>query len=336
MIYVGGVPFAPDDSSQGMDTLIALMELPVLASASNSFKSVPQKKLSVSEPILPFVYLLSPLTLTFAIFPILKLVGTDEATTCVGVVIRNCKSGMLSVAHIDSPNIVDVGLTQMLSSVADQDADDLLDVHLIGGFDDISSQHSRVDKKNRTEMEGFSYPLCAKIIETLRNRSEKFQIQTLHVLGHNTKWDSQGVGSPVFLGFVVETATGSIIPASFDRSSKCPDEIVRRVRITSWYDDPSWTGKLLDAYDTKTDRFVIAPCAWSIRQKEMALTLQNLSDTEILLKCSTSPSAECPHFVDNERRMWDYLIRHPDWRETFPSKQPRVFERNADGTWTKL
>ncbi|KAK6162865.1 hypothetical protein DH2020_002706 [Rehmannia glutinosa] len=339
MIYVRGVPFAPADSSQGMDTLIALMEHPVLVSASNSFKSMAEKKLSVSEisvqsKISKWVYIFQR---EFAIVDpsLVDIVGTDEATTCVGIAIRNCKSGMISVAHMDFPNVVDVGLSQMLALVADEDSDALLDVHLIGGFDDISSQHSYLAMKSQTKLEGYSYPLCAKIIETLRNRSEKFQIQTLHVLGRNTKWDSEGIAYPIFHGFVMETSTGSVIPASFDGTSRCPDEIVRRIRVTASFEDPNWDGRLLDTYDTKTDHFVIAPCAWTIQQKQIALTLQNLSDTEILLTCSSSPSAEGPDFVDNERRKWDYLIKHPDWRETFPSKQPRVFKRTADGNWTK-
>ncbi|KAK6162878.1 hypothetical protein DH2020_002719 [Rehmannia glutinosa] len=339
MIYVGGVPFARDDSSQGMDTLIALMEHPVLVSASNSFKSMAEKKLSVSEisvrsKISKWVYIFQREFAT--VDPsLVDIVGTDEATTCVGIAIRNCKSGMISVAHMDFPNVVDVGLSQMLALVGDQDSDALLDVHLIGGFDDISSQHSYLAMKSRTKLEGYSYPLCAKIIETLRNRSERFQIQTLHVLGRNTKWDSEGIAYPIFHGFVMETSTGSVIPASFDGTSRCPDEIVRRIRVTASFEDPNWDGRLLDTYDTKTDHFVIAPCAWTIQQKQIALTLQNLSDTEILLTCSSSPSAEGPDFVDNERRKWDYLIKHPDWRETFPSKQPRVFKRTADGNWTK-
>lgn len=196
-------------------------------------------------------------------------------------------------------------------------------------------QHTYLAAKGRTKSEGYSYPLCAKIVDALRNRSEKFQIQTLHVLGHNTRRDSEGIAYPIFHGFVVETSSGSISPASFDRTSRCPDEIVRRIRVTAAFEDPNWNGKLLDTYDTSTDQFVIAPCAWTIRQKRMALALQNLSDEEILLSCSTSPSAEGPDFVDNERRMWDYLIRHPSWRETFPSKEPRVFQRTADGTWSR-
>ncbi|CAK9168765.1 unnamed protein product [Ilex paraguariensis] len=92
----------------------------------------------------------------------------------------------------------------------------------------------------------------------------------------------------------VETSTGSVFPASFDRTSRCPDEIVRRIRVTVCFEDPHWTGRLLETYDTQTDRFVIAPCTWK----------------------------------------WDYLFQHPDWREAFPLRQPRVFER-ASGSWRR-
>ena len=40
----------------------------------------------------------------------------------------------------------------------------------------------------------------------------------------------------------------------------------------------------------------------SSRQKDYSLELQSLPDSEILLRCSTSPSAEAPDFVDNLRR----------------------------------
>lgn len=68
------------------------------------------------------------------------MVGTDEATTCVGIVIRNQNSGMTSVAHLDSPDVVDIGLAQMLAFVVNQSSDVMLDVHLIGGFDDASPE----------------------------------------------------------------------------------------------------------------------------------------------------------------------------------------------------
>jgi hypothetical protein len=35
-----------------------------------------------------------------------------------------------------------------------------------------------------------------------------------------------------FNNFQVETSTGLVTPACFDRTSRCPDEIVRRIRVT--------------------------------------------------------------------------------------------------------
>ncbi|XP_050235124.1 protein N-terminal asparagine amidohydrolase isoform X3 [Mercurialis annua] len=269
----------------------------------------------------------------------LKYIGTDEATTCVGLVIRNRKNGMISVAHMDSPKVVEHGLTQMLSALVNHNDDHTdLDVHLIGGFEDVSSQHANgtSNSKNYAKLGGYSFPLCTKIIETLGRRQERFHIQTLFILSHNTRRDSQGNAYPIINGFMVETSTGSLIPARFDRTTRGPDEIVRRIRVCASGEDPSWNGKLLETYDTRADLFVIAASSWTLYQLHVALTLQHLSDAEILLSCSTSPSAEGPDFVDNERRQWDYLIKHPDWQYTFPKRQPRIFERSCDGVWKRL
>ena len=46
--------------------------------------------------------------------------------------------------------------------------------------------------------------------------------------------------------------------------------------------------------------FMLMLCA--LLSIDISLTLQSLSDSEILLRCSTSPSAEAPDFVDNLRR----------------------------------
>ncbi|KDO46063.1 hypothetical protein CISIN_1g019099mg [Citrus sinensis] len=303
MIFVGGLPFSTNNSSwsssssQGSDILVALLEHPVLVSASHSFKSMEETKVSVSsETPSPSKYVYVFQREYATVDPALvDYVGTDEATTCVGLVIRNRRNRMTSIAHMDNPEIVDIGLCQMLSLVVDHDLDAELDV--------------------------FS--------------SEKFHVQTLHVLGHNTKRDSQGNAYPIFHGFLVKTCTGSLSPASFDGTSRCPDEMVRRIRVTSSYEDTSWNGKLLETYDTQTDRFVIAPCRWTVRKLHIVMSLQQLSDEEILRRCSTSPSAEGPDFVENLRRQWNYLIKRPDWRETFPWKQPRVFQRAADGGWRR-
>ncbi|XP_016649918.1 PREDICTED: protein N-terminal asparagine amidohydrolase-like isoform X2 [Prunus mume] len=213
----------------------------------------------------------------------------------------------------------------------------LVDVHLVGGFEDVSPNHGNCNTRSESQekLAGYSFPLCAKIVDTLWNRQEKFHIRTLFILGHNTRRDLEGNAYPIFNGFMVGTSTRSITPASFDRTSRCPDEIVRRIRVSSSYEDSSWKGKLMETYDTQTDQFKIAPCCWTLRQLHISLSLQDYSDSEILLICSTSPSAEGPDFVENMRRQWEYLIEHPDWRETFPMKQPRIFGRTAERGWRR-
>ncbi|XP_057958945.1 protein N-terminal asparagine amidohydrolase isoform X4 [Malania oleifera] len=205
----------------------------------------------------------------------------------------------------------------------------LVDVHLIGGFEDASPNHENngTIAGSHTKLDGYSFPLCTKIVETLERSQLKFHIQTLFVLRHNTRRDSKGNACPIFSGFVVETSTGSVIPACFDKTSRCPDEIVRRIRVSASFEDPSWEGRLLETYDTQNDQFKIAPCSWSSRQFYIALRLQDLSDLEILNMCSTSPSAEGPDFVDNLRRQIEYVIKHPAWLESFPGREARVFKR---------
>ncbi|KAK3224036.1 hypothetical protein Dsin_011061 [Dipteronia sinensis] len=114
------------------------MEHPILVSASQSFKCMQERKVSAlddSDSKYVYVFQREYATVDSAL---VHYVGTDEATTCVGLVIRNRRNGMTSVAHLDSPTIVDIGLAQMLSLVVHNGFDAELDVHLIGGFDDVT------------------------------------------------------------------------------------------------------------------------------------------------------------------------------------------------------
>ncbi|KAI3419966.1 uncharacterized protein J3R85_012902 [Psidium guajava] len=346
MILVDGVPVLPESDSsspsQVVEILDALMDHPSLLSASHLFKSTPERRFSISEesglgsstqPKHVYVFQREYATVDPAF---VDVAGTDEATTCVGLVIRNRSNGKISIAHLDSPAIVERGLAQMLSQTFDPDSQDEMDVHLIGGFEDASLQRiSPSDAEIHGKMDGYSLPLCIKLIETLWRRREKFLIQTFFVLGYNTRRDANGQTYPIVTGFLVETSNGSVFPACFDRTSRCPDEVVRRIRITACNDDPTWTGELLETYHTQDNKFVIAPCCWSYHQLLIASTLRYLSDSQLLHECSTSPYAEGPDFVDNLRRQFDYIIKHPDWSETFPKRQPRVFKRNGQGGWRR-
>ncbi|CAA2988231.1 N-terminal asparagine amidohydrolase, partial [Olea europaea subsp. europaea] len=144
---------------------------------------------------------------------------------------------------MDSPNVDDISLRHMLSLVEDNNSNDVLDMHLIDGFDDSSSKNACLAYKSNTKLDRYSYSLCAKIIETVRYRIEKFQIQIFHVLKQNTRWDLDGIALPFFSRLMVETSTMSNIPANFVRMSRCLDEVVRRIRVTTCYDDPNWESR---------------------------------------------------------------------------------------------
>lgn len=62
----------------------------------------------------------------------------------------------------------------------------------------------------------------------------------------------------------VETSSGAVNPASFEMNSRCPDEIVRRIRVSVSSYDPNWQGRLLETYDTRSDAFEIAPACWCV------------------------------------------------------------------------
>ncbi|CAH8392119.1 unnamed protein product [Eruca vesicaria subsp. sativa] len=353
MIYVDGVLFPDENSSsssssssqkqaewltnveQGSSLLVDVMTHPVIISASETFKNLEEQKVTEFSSLKDrYVYVFQR---EYAVVnpALVDFVGMDEATTCVGLVIRNRRSGVTSIAHMDSPKVVDVGIRQMLSLVLEDDSDAAeLDVHMVGGYEDVDLKNAN-GGGDYAKPQGYSFPLCCKLVYTLQKRRENFHIQTLFILGHNTKLDGQGNTCPIFNGCLVNTSTGAISPASFNRSSRCPDELVRRIRVSASFEDSSWKGKLLDTYDTKADRFIIAPCSWTMRLVEYVWELNQLPDEEILVNCSTSPSAEGPDFVDNERRIWKYLLKYPEWSKTFPKRQPHVFERTANGSWKR-
>ncbi|CAH9093831.1 unnamed protein product [Cuscuta europaea] len=154
---------------------------------------------------------------------------------------------------MDVPEIIDNGLTQMLSSIIDQESDEILDVHLINGQNTVPREAN-----NTGRIEGVSMELCESIIQFLCKSNKRFSIKTLHILDRNTVHDERGNAYPIFSGFLVETATGSIFPATFDKTIY-PDATVRAARLMTSHGTYK---RLLETYETMSDKYVIAPCSW--------------------------------------------------------------------------
>ncbi|XP_062178711.1 protein N-terminal asparagine amidohydrolase [Phragmites australis] len=332
--YPAGALAASRMGGSGRELVAALAGSPGLRDAADRLKATPERRVSAGQEEPRHVYVFQREYATVDPARV-ELVGTDEATTCVGVVIRNNKTGMTSVSHMDFPRIVEGGIKQMLELLGDGDANAQFDVHLIGGFDDASTKAVHSSGKKHSKQEGYSYSLCCKIVEVLHKFQQQFHLRSFCVLQNNTTTDSYANARPIIGGFVVETSSGAVTPASFEMNSRCPDEIVRRIRVSVSSYDPIWQGKLLETYDTQSDAFRIAAACWMPDWADIASSLDQLSDSEVLLQCSTSPAAEPPHFVENERRIWRYLIDNPDWEVTFPKYKPRVFHRTSDGRWSR-
>lgn len=72
-------------------------------------------------------------------------------------------------------------------------------------------QHGNCNTRseNQAKLDGYSFPLGAKIIETLLKRPERFHIRTLCILRHNTRRDPEGNAYPIFHGFMVSFSSMS-------------------------------------------------------------------------------------------------------------------------------
>ncbi|CAH9135425.1 unnamed protein product [Cuscuta epithymum] len=218
----------------------------------------------------------------------------------------------------------------MLSSISDQDSNDSYDVHLIGGYKDIPYEH----KKWR---EGVSLTLCSKIIEVLFNNPAKFNIRTLHVLDHNTQYDEEGNAYRIFQGFIVATDSGSILPAHFHETTRGPDVMVREVRRNLCAGDSTWKHRLLDTYDTESDRYSIAPCYWDESVLGRVKHLLELSDEEFAKVYYYAPPVQIDHnYIRYLKSIVGYIVEHPNWKNVFPNGKPREFKRIPNGDWMAI
>lgn len=63
--------------------------------------------------------------------------------------------------------------------------------------------------RKHIKQEGYSYPLCCRILEVLHKSRQQFHLRTFCVLGSNTTTDSYGNTRPIIGGFVVSVFSAS-------------------------------------------------------------------------------------------------------------------------------
>ncbi|KAM6939924.1 protein N-terminal asparagine amidohydrolase [Xenentodon cancila] len=240
-----------------------------------------------------------------------SVIGSDDATTCHLVVLRQTGSGAVCLAHCDgSSTCSEVSLfVKAVSLLSDVCKEGRLELHLVGGFNDDSET---------------SHKLSLGILAAFQKQKEAIHLETCCITEMN---DIVGNGThrPIVYGIGVNVKTGDVFPASF--TYKGPAEQLRSARTFTG-------GQMADIYDSRCGLVKIGPCKWS-PNLDIAFWLSQNDDT-ILKYLSTSPMAEPQHFVQDMKSTIRFLLEHPNSDSLFPGGQPQLYRRAESGAWERV
>nr|XP_033770206.1 protein N-terminal asparagine amidohydrolase isoform X2 [Geotrypetes seraphini] len=287
-----------EDSGEGKpreERAKALTSQPARTVEPKSFLYVGQREFAVTTPNDSSVYIL----------------GSDDATTCHLVVLRDAGSGATCLAHCDGSD-TNAEVSMIISSVklfSSNTEGGRLELHLIGGFSDEK---------------GLSQDLTSHLLRAFDKQQDEVHLVTFCVTELNDVVKN-GIHVPIIYGIAVNVKTAEIFSATFQDHG--PDEDIRSARTLTG-------GAMLSIYDTKTERLCIGPYYW-MPFPFLDYWLEQ-DDEQILKKLSTSPLAEPPHFVKHIRSTLLFLKEHPFPENTlFLNKKSRVFKK-SEGLWERV
>ncbi|KAL3876090.1 hypothetical protein ACJMK2_033971 [Sinanodonta woodiana] len=242
----------------------------------------------------------------------IKILGTDDATTCHIVILRHTGSCATAVAHLDGCG-TDKAVARMIDIVKDLTGGKQwgrLELHLAGGFKDER---------------GLSEDLSIKILGAFNSASEEIHLSTACITDLNNT-TRKNIQWPMIYGLAINVKTGEIFRASF--ADRGPDMSLRSAR--------HFTGEeeVLSIYDYKKQRMTIGPFLYSTMD-EIDL-LCRLPDQFIRQHLSTSPEQEPPHFEAGVRAALVQIRDHPDpMKSIFTDGKPRMYTKQPDGSWAR-
>jgi len=238
------------------------------------------------------------------------IVGSEDATTCHIVIIKESSSSTWGIIHLDSDeenqlkSLIDEYVIINKSELKD------IDIYFVGGYADEKD-------KSRSITEFVMNYLCdAEIV---------FNLKLLCVGSINTRLTRLASGeqfpAPIHYGVAIYAKKGEIVPAKFLYHG--PDKDIRMLQkrnATLVYS--SSNGKLV----VPAFNYTAYPSAGAWLQVEDDFILHNLS---------TSPKVEPRHFCEDMRSMFRRMISDPHPLKTiFKNNQDRIYSRNSDtGAW---
>ena len=279
--------------------------------------------------------------------PNARYLGSEEATTCHVVVIREPQSGATVLAHLDCGNSthlrkVTESVVELARRLLDIDAprtivgpenkaklfepaksekltfSPTLEVSMVGGYDDEDQVSQEITFKLLADMilsQSFIYSLVLPVVGPLNTELRKSS--GLHE-GHN---------APVHYGCAVDLRSGEVIRAV--HSFKGPMEILRHARLgfaVDCEDKHRVTEGLLKAYDCATGCVSIP--AFNFGRVPGLSTMVDAPAEFILQHMSTSPKVEPASFVGTFKDTAKLVLSCPNARSTlFKGKACMTYRR---------
>jgi len=247
--------------------------------------------------------------------PCIDMLGSEDATTCLIIVLRDRRTQSCGIIHLDSQYEDQISpLVKEMQKLDGESCSQEFDTSVLGGYRDERG-------------------LSEEIIETQlcclkQSKHSTFHLKLLCVQNFNTII-KDGVAWPVHYGAAVRLSDGAVFPARFD--SYEPDKDIRMLRMQSEDSDG-----FLNVYDAESGTIVIP--AFSYTPRSNAHLWIQAQDDLILSRCSTSPKVEPPHFVQDFKNVFRRMLTDPEpFKTIFKGGRSRRYKRNeASGKWNLL
>jgi len=253
--------------------------------------------------------------------PLVNIIGTEDATTCHVVVLREPSTGATGIAHFDSAEQEELEtfvkqlkeLVLVLKTSSDQKCDNsnkdllLFETSILAGYQD-----------EKDTSEELSLSLLSLMIE---DETSRFDLSLFCVGSVNTRVEN-GLNWPILYGAACDLSSGKVFNATFPYHG--PDTALRSMRMHG--NNPL----LLSIYDCNSGKITIPPfnCR-PINDVDMWL---KQSDAFILKYMSTSPEVEPARFCNDLRAMFRKMMDHPNPRATlFKGNVSRVYVMSEKG-----
>ncbi|EZA61324.1 hypothetical protein DMN91_012644 [Ooceraea biroi] len=243
-----------------------------------------------------------------------SILGSDDMTTCIIVIVRHSGSGAAALAHLDGTGTEDAAaaMIQRVTELSVVYPESRLELQLVGGYSDPRN---------------YSEELFYTILSAFHKQPREIDL-TLCCVGELNTTVRGGIHWPVIYGIGLNVKTGEIFPATFP--DKGPEQALRCAR--------QLTGgqQVLDIYDCSLGLLKIGPFNYDpLRGVDLWLAQ---TDQVILQHLSTSPEVEQPHFVSQVRATLKYIQDNQFPAITvFRDNRPHYYRRDeATGVWQPM